>query len=112
MEVYVEAGAYARLLSDIGPRAVVAMSKVLPAKEADRIMKLLYRFDEFRSKAEDQMFRDYPQIGDEGIDVFYGPLTREPVNELDGEVIRVAKAKADELFPYNDVVKDAEKKAE
>ena len=98
MEVYVEAGAYARLLSDIGTKTAVAMSKILPAKETDRLMNLLHRFDEVKSKADDQLFRDFPQIGNEGTDVFYGTLSTEPRNELDAEVIRTAKAKAAELF--------------
>ena len=98
MEVYVEAGAYARLLSDIGTKAAVAMSKILPAKETDRFVNLLYRFDEVKCKADDQLFTDFPKIGNEGTDVFYGMLSTEPRNELDAEIISAAKAKAAELF--------------
>ncbi len=68
MEAYVEAGAYARLLSDIGAKAAVAMSKVLPAKDVDRLVILLNRIDEIKCKADDQLFRDFPQIGHEGTD--------------------------------------------
>ena len=100
MEVYVEAGAYARLLSDIGTKAAIAMSKVLPAKEADRLVNLLHRFDEVKSKADDQLFRDFPQIGNEGTDVFYGTLSTEPRNELDGKVISAAKQQAKGLFNH------------
>ena len=98
MEVYVEAGAYARLLSDIGTKAAVAMSKVLPAKETDRLVNLLNRFDEIKCKADDQLFRDFPGIGHEGTAVFYGNLSQEPDCKLDAEVIRTVKAKAAELF--------------
>ena len=98
MEVYVEAGAYARLFSDIGTKAAVAMSKILPAKETDRLVNLLHRFDEIKSKADDQLFGDFPGIGHEGTDVFYGTLGAEPRNPLDEEVISTAKAKAAELF--------------
>ena len=102
MTMYVEAGAYMRLLSYIGAKAAVAMSKVLPAKDADRLMKLLQRIDEIRSKAEDQLFDDFPNIGNEGTDVFYGTLSAEPRNELDEEVIRMAKQKTMELFGKED----------
>jgi len=98
MEVYVEAGAYARLLSDIGAKAAVAMSKVLPAKDVDRLVILLNRIDDIKCKADDQLFRDFPQIGHEGTDVFYGTLSQEPDCKLDEEVIGLAKAKAAELF--------------
>lgn len=98
MELYVEAGAYARLLSDIGAEAAVAMSKILPAKDADRLVNLLHRFDEIKCKADDQLFSDFPQIGHEGTDVFYGTLSQEAQGELDRKVIRTAKQKAGELF--------------
>ena len=98
MEVYVEAGAYARLLSDIGTKAAVAMSKVLPAKEIDKFVKLLSRIDEIKCKADSQLFSDFPQVGNEGADVFYGTLRDEPRNELDAEVIGAARQKAAELF--------------
>lgn len=98
MEMYVEAGAYARLLSDIGAKAAVAMSKILPAKESDRLVNLLHRFDEIKCKADDQLFKDYPSLGHEGTDVFYGTLDAKSRNELDADVISVAKRKFTELF--------------
>lgn len=98
MDVYVEAGAYARLLSEIGTKAAVAMSKVLPAKESDKLVRLLNRIDEAKCKADDQLFRDFPDLSHEGTDVFYGTLSTEPRNHLDEEVIGMAKAKATELF--------------
>ena len=98
MEVYVEAGAYARLLSDIGTKAAVAMSKVLPAKETDKLVRLLSRIDEIKCKADDQLFSDFPKIGHEGTDVFYGTLSSEPRNDLDAEVIEAAREKAENLF--------------
>lgn len=98
MEVYMEAGAYARLLTDIGTKAAVAMSKVLPAKDVHRLVSLLNKIDGFKCSADDQLFMDFPRIGNEGIDVFYGALGFEPRNEPDREVIRMAQQKARELF--------------
>ena len=102
MEMYVEAGAYARLLSDIGTKVVVSMSQILPANESDKLVRLLNRFSEVKCKADDQLFRDFPGIGNEGTDVFYGTLSMEPRNELDEEVIRTAKQKAMALFGGED----------
>ena len=98
MDTYMEAGAYARLLSVIGTKAVVEMSKVLPAKDADRLVVLLNKIEEIICKADDQLFRDFPGIGNEGTDVFYGTLNAEPRNGLDRKVIQMAKQKAMELF--------------
>jgi len=98
MELYVEAGAYARLLSDIGAVAGVAMSKILPTKDADRLVYLLNKIDEIKCKADDQLFSDFPQIGHDGTSVFYGTLSQEAQGELDEKVIRTARQKAKGLF--------------
>ena len=98
MDLYVEAGAYARLFSNIGASVVVAMSKILPAKESDKFVNLLGKFDEIKCKADDQLYKDYPDIGSEGMDVFYGVLSKEPQNRLDEKVIYTAKRKAREMF--------------
>ena len=98
MEVYLEAGACARLLHDIGTKTAVVMSQILPAKDSDRLVVLLNRIDEIKSKAEDQLFRDHPQIGYKARDVFYGTLKEKPQSEMDEEVIAKAKKKAGELF--------------
>ena len=86
------------MLSVIGTKAVVEMSKVLPAKDADRLVVLLNKIEEIICKADDQLFRDFPGIGNEGTDVFYGTLNAEPRNGLDRKVIQMAKQKAMELF--------------
>ena len=101
MELYVEAGAYARLLSDVGAEAAVAMSKILPAKDADRLVYLLNKIDEIKCKVDDQLFSDFPQIGHDGTSVFYGTLSQETQGELDEKVIRTARQKAEELFGSN-----------
>ena len=98
MDTYMEAGAYARLLSVIGTKAVVEMSKVLPAKDSDKFVVLLNRIDEIISKADDQLFKDFPGIGNEGTDVFYGTLSAQPRNELDEKVVQMAQQKTTELF--------------
>lgn len=102
MEAYVEAGACARLLTEAGTKAAVSLSKILPAKDSDRIVALLARIEEVISRADDQLFRDYPGLGHEGTCVFYGPLSEEPESELDEEVLRKAKAVALSLFGSGD----------
>ena len=100
LEQYLTAGAYARLLSDVGAKASVAMSTILPAKDADRLVSLLNKIDEVISRADDQLFRDFPQLGHEGTAVFYGTLSQEPDCELDRQMICMAKMKAEELFDH------------
>ena len=54
--------------------------------------------ENIKSRADDQMFRDYPDLGHEGTAVFYGTLSQEPDYRLDEAVIRMARKKAGELF--------------
>jgi ABC-type Fe3+/spermidine/putrescine transport system ATPase subunit len=68
----------------------------------DKLVHLLNKFSEVKCKADDQLFSDYPNLGNEGTDVFYGTLSMEPRNELDEEVIRTAKQKAMALFGGED----------
>ena len=98
METYVEAGAWARLLTEVGAKAAVSLSKVLPARESDKLVRLLNSFDEIKCKADEQLFNDFPGLHHEGTNVFYGNLGEEPMSELDGEVIRTAKAHTMKLF--------------
>ena len=102
VEVYLEAGAYARLLYDIAVKAYVSLSKILPKKDVRALGTLLHNLAGVKSKADDQLFRDFPGIGDKGFDVFYGALYLEPDNELDEQVIRMAKEKAMALFGNQD----------
>ena len=86
------------LLSDIGAKAVVSISKILPAKDSDRLVVLLNKIEEIICKADDQLFRDFPGIGNKGADVFYGTLSAQPRNELDEKVVQMAQQKTTELF--------------
>ncbi len=49
-------------------------------------------------KAEDNMFRDHPDLTDEYLDVFYGSTEMEPRNDVDRKVIAMAREAADGLF--------------
>ena len=44
------------------------------------------------------MLSDYPELGHEYTDVFYGTTKGEMRNEVDAEIIGIAKVAADELF--------------
>ena len=44
------------------------------------------------------MFRDHPEVSNEYLDVFYGDMGFEPRNEVDRDVIEIARNIANELF--------------
>ena len=102
MDMYVEAGAYARLLYDIVAKAATSLGQILPKKDVSKVWRILDDLSGVKSKADDQLFRDFPGIGDEGMSVFYGALTNGPYNKLDEQVIRTAKQKAMALFGNKD----------
>ena len=98
IDAYKNAGAYMRLLKTAGTKALIEISKVLYAKDTDRLIKALNTIDEICSRAEDNMFRDYPDLSNEYIDVFYGDVSDIPRNDVDEEIINLAREKANELF--------------
>ena len=98
IDVYKRAGAEMRLLKSVLSKVTVDVSKVLSATETDKLIKELDRICLICSKAEENMFKDYPKLSNEYTDVFYGALNYEPRNEVDAEIIETAKRVADELF--------------
>lgn len=98
IDVYKNAGAEMRLFKSLGSKLVVDISKVLSASDQDMLMRALRRVDEVCSRAEDNMFRDYPKLPREYIDVFYGDVRIEPRNKVDEELIGLAKKVCNEFF--------------
>ncbi len=98
MERYKKAGAKMRLFKTLGVKMITEISSVLSAADRYKLMCAMDKVDEICSKAEDNMFRDYPQLTGEYIDVFYGATDYEPRNDVDREIIEMAREAADELF--------------
>ena len=98
IDVYKRVGAEMRLLKSILSKVTVDVSKVLTATETDKIINELDKICLIFSKAEENMFKDYPKLSNEYTDVFYGALNCAPRNEVDAEIIETAKRVADELF--------------
>lgn len=98
IEVYMKAGALMRLYKTLAGKLLTEISKVLSAADQDMLMNAMKKIDAVCSRAEDNMFRDYPDLPSIYIDVFYGGTNSEPRNEIDAEIIQLAKGVADELF--------------
>ena len=98
MERYMKAGAEMRLFKNLGAKMITDIGYVLSAAEQDKLMRAMNRIDEVCSKAEDNMFCDYPNISNEYTDVFYGNVEDTPRNGVDKKIIEMARVAADELF--------------
>ena len=98
MERYMKAGAEMRLFKSLGAKMIVDISYVLSAADQDKLMRAMHKVSEVCSRAEDNMFRDYPQLSNQYIDVFYGNVESRPRNDVDRKIIGMAREAADELF--------------
>lgn len=98
IELYKKAGAEMRLYKTLAGKVLTDISKVLSAADQDMLMNSMKKIDTVCSRAEDNMFRDHSELPSIYIDVFYGSTNAEPQNEVDAEIIELAKEVADELF--------------
>ena len=98
IDEYMMAGAGMRLFKELGTHVLVESSKVLSAADQDKFSRSLSRIDEVCCHAEDNMFSDFPELGSEYTDVFYGNVSSSPRGEVDKAQMERAKQVADELF--------------
>lgn len=114
LEKYRYVGAEMRLINEL----VIGLCKnawgvasAVDNKKLDRALELI---SEVRSNIEDNMFRDFPELSDDYVNVFYGGLKRQPVNRVDAEQMalaeRIANFYFDEKMGYVDtsVIADSE----
>ena len=90
MEIYMKSGAMMRLYKMLGAKLLTEIGAVLSAADQDKMMRAMNKIDEVCSNAEDNMFRDHPDLSDQHIDVFYGCTNDRPRNEVDREVLKLA----------------------
>lgn len=95
-EDYMAFGADCKLLKAMFVK--VMCNKNLLTTESGELHKLASQFNDFISKQEDKMFQMHPNLPDEYLRVFYGPLNENPLNHVDKAVIDMAKQTAEKLF--------------
>ena len=98
IELYKQIGAEFRMMKDVTTKLCMDASKVLSPSETEKMTRALGKLDQIRSKAEDHMFKDHPEVTNDYLSVFYGNLGDSPNNPIDEEVAGIAKKVADELF--------------
>ncbi len=98
LETYMKAGAEMRLYKTLGTRLSADISRVLSAADQDQLRHAMGKIDRICSRAEDNMFQDYPQLSNQYIDVFYGSTDSKPRNDVDEKILGMAREVADGLF--------------
>lgn len=86
LDLYKTIGAEARLVKHFLTDFVVDASKIQYAKSSDRLSATMDVIERLISDMEDQMFRDYPELGHDYINIFYGGIFGEPINDVDSEI--------------------------
>lgn len=90
-----------RLLKAVLAETYMECSKVVKASDCDILETATHKIDNVCSRAEDNMFNDFPKVGNEYIDVFYGTPGSTCRSEVDTEQVKLMIKLVKELFKDN-----------
>ena len=91
LEQYKDMGAKFRVFKTMACQLSVEASQFLQASQWAKLQKAVDPIGAFASPLATKMFRDYPELTDQYIDVFYGATDNETRNEVDADVVVRAK---------------------
>ncbi len=83
IDLYLKVGAMTRLLHQISVDVSILASGVLKAKDIDQWARAEQKIELIRSRAEDYMFEDHPELSNDYLKAFYGSLFKESDAEVD-----------------------------
>ena len=98
---YKRAGAWMRICKAVIARTYVECGSVLLEKDRRMFGTVSRRIASLCSRAEDNMFADYPELGNDALDTFYGAPHIEPRSETDAEQIRLMQSFVVDMFGIN-----------
>ena len=76
MDLYIEAAAQVKILKDVLLETQVALSKVIPLKDSDRLDRVGRVLIDISDIAECRMLRDHPEIENKDYErMFYGAIS-------------------------------------
>lgn len=89
-----------RLLKSVLAKTEAACSKVTKARDYDKLASARSKIDTVCSRAEDNMFDDFPELSNQHIDVFYG-APDVTTTDVDKEQTSLMRELVKELFKDN-----------
>lgn len=98
IEMYKTVGAEMKLFQAVTRKLTISLSRVVAASDREKFMQALQRINEVRSRVEDNMFHDYPELSNDYLAVFYGKTSGKSMNVVDEEVMARAKEIRDGLL--------------
>ena len=98
MELYKKAGAEMRLFKTMGAQLAVDIAPLLCAADRGRLDRIFDILSDVCRKADAAMFADHPGLDEAYTKVFYGTTDMEPRDDLEQELLALAREAADGLF--------------
>ena len=98
LEQYKDMGAKFRVFKTMACQLSVEAAQFLTTSQWQKLQKAVDTIGAYASPIEDKMFRDYPELTDEYVDVFYGATDNDTRNEVDADVLDRAKKFCNSLF--------------
>lgn len=95
---YKKAGAKMRLFKYLGVMLYSDLIKIMNKSDLKIFSQVQDRTEAVCSRAEDNMFDDFPDISDDYLNVFYGHIDSSLRDEIDEEINKLAKKVYDETF--------------
>lgn len=91
-DLYLKIGAMMRLLHQINIDVSILASGVLKAKDIDQWTRAEQKIELIRSRAEDYMFEDHPELSNDYLNAFYGSLFEESDSEVDRKAAEIVES--------------------
>lgn len=101
IEDYKRAGAWLRLLKTILAETHVSCCDVLSKNDCMMFDTITKRVNAICSKAEDNMFKDHPELSNDALDIFYGSADCSTRTDTDDAQVRLMQELIVNMFGTN-----------
>ena len=101
MDDYILAGAWMRLCKEVIAKTWTQCGAVLSKNDCLKFETASKRIAVLCSKAEDNMFTDFQNNGNDALDIFYGSADTKPRTETDADQIRLMQRLMIDMFGDN-----------
>lgn len=101
LDDYKMAGAWMRICKAVIANTWTKCWSVLSAKDCRMFDAAERRISALCSRAEDNMFMDFPDLDNEALDIFYGSPDTDPRTDTDREQIKIMQEFVMKIFGEN-----------
>lgn len=102
LDRYKRIAAEMSLFHNFGLDLVVTIRHVIPAAKLYKLQDAINNIDDVRSRTEDNMFKDIPDLNDDYLYIFYGFLSSTSTNHVKKEQVDLAEKILADIFELED----------